>query len=505
MPNSENYILIIDISSKKIKIGLVSDNLQLDSSLSLELKIIDEDIDGFAKRFDMNDVWNKLKKGIYDLLKKKNKSNSLNIVGISSCAQRIAVVFLDKQGEVIYGGPNTDVRGIDSAYLIEDEFSEEELFKITGHSPSILFCLARLLWFQEEEVDLYNKIDKVLMLDDWVVNKLTGEFCTDLTSAGESQLLDIKRGEWSLEIIEAFNLDPDLFPEIIDSGTIVGELTPELVAYFNLKQKSIPVVKSGGDTQATLLGMGVIENGNVGISLGTTAPVHIVVDKPILDSNCNFWTTFHTLKGKWLIEGHSGNTGVVYDWLKEYILFNEKGDKDKLIEDFIKEVKPGSNSTYAFLGPELMNFKDQTTLKRGVFIFPQPTAIIETVSNMRNFIRSVIENICFGINENFSELKKYSPFEIKTFCAGGMAKSREFCKILTNILDQKLFIPQFKDSAFIGCAMNTLKGLNLYQNYTQIIDDLIEFEQFQIDTYISNEYKNIFKEWKNLKKQVSKL
>ena len=59
-------------------------------------------------------------------------------------------VFLDKQGEVIYGGPNTDVRGIDSVYLIEDEFSEEELFKITGHSPSILFCLARLLWFQED-------------------------------------------------------------------------------------------------------------------------------------------------------------------------------------------------------------------------------------------------------------------------------------------------------------------------------------------------------------------
>jgi len=505
MDNSENYILAIDISSKKIKIGLVSENLQLDSFLSLELKIIDEDIDGFAKSFAMDDVWNKLKRGIYDLLQKKNKSNNFNILGISSCAQRMAVVFLDKQGEAIYGGPNTDVRGIDSAYLIEDEFSEEELFKITGHSPSILFCLARLLWFQEEEVDLYNKIDKVLMLDDWVVNKLTGEFCTDLTSAGESQLLDITRGEWSLEIIETFNLNPDLFPEFIDSGTIVGELKPELVAYFNLKQKSIPVIKSGGDTQATLLGMGVIENGNVGISLGTTAPVHIVVDKPILDEKCNFWTTFHTIKGKWLIEGHSGNTGVVYDWLKEYILFSEKGDKDELIEGFLKEIKPGSNSTYAFLGPELMNFKDQTTLKRAIFIFPQPTSIVETTSNMKNLIRSVIENICFGINENFIKLKKYSPFEIKAFCAGGMAKSREFNKILANVLNQKLFIPQFKDSAFIGCAMNTLKGLNLYQNHKKIIDDLLEFEQFQIDTNISNEYKNIFKEWKNLKKQVSTL
>ena len=102
MDNSENYILAIDISSKKIKIGLVSENLQLDSFISLELKIIDEDIDGFAKSFAMDDVWNKLKRGIYDLLQKKNKSNNFNILGISSCAQRMAVVFLDKQGEAIY-------------------------------------------------------------------------------------------------------------------------------------------------------------------------------------------------------------------------------------------------------------------------------------------------------------------------------------------------------------------------------------------------------------------
>lgn len=45
MPNSDSYILTIDISSKKIKIGLVSDGLRLDSYISQDLKIIDEDID----------------------------------------------------------------------------------------------------------------------------------------------------------------------------------------------------------------------------------------------------------------------------------------------------------------------------------------------------------------------------------------------------------------------------------------------------------------------------
>ncbi|MFX0035316.1 MAG: FGGY family carbohydrate kinase [Candidatus Hermodarchaeota archaeon] len=505
MLNSENKILVIDISSNKIKVGLVSEDLKLGSTINQNLTIINEDVDGFAKRFDMNDMWNKLKKSIYELLNEQYKSKRINIIGISSCAQRMAVVFLDNKGDTIYGGPNIDVRGIDSAYLIEDQFSEEELFQITGHSPSILFCLARLLWFKEEQEHYYNKIGKVLMLDDWIIYKLTGEFCTDLSSAGESQMVDIEKENWSLDIIEAFDFNPDLFPEFIDSGMIAGDLLPELISYFNFNQKSIPVIKSGGDTQATLLGMGVINDGNIGISLGSTAPIHLVVNKPILDPNCNFWTTFHSIKGKWLIEGNSGNTGIVYDWLKDYFLFTEGVDKNELIENLIQEIKPGSDSTFAFLGPELMNIKDQTLLKRGVFVFPPPTLITEKLPKFGNFLRSGIENIGFGINENFIELKKYTQSEIRTFSAGGMSKSTEFCKILTNILDQKLIIPQFKDSAFLGCAMNTLIGLNKYPNYKKLIDDLIEFEEFLVDKKISDEYKKVYNQWKNLKKHLSKL
>jgi sugar (pentulose or hexulose) kinase len=331
MTTSEEIILTIDVSSNKVKVALITDNLRLNSSLNRDLKIINEDIDGFAKRFDMEDMWYKIKLLVHEILKNRTQNN--NIIGISSCAQRMAVVFCDKNGEVIYGGPNTDVRGIDSAYLIEDEFTEEELFQITGHSPSILFCLSRLLWFKEEEEKLYANIDKVFMLDDWIVNRLTGEVCSDLTSAGESQLIDIKKNNWSLEIIEAFDFNPDFFPDIIDTGAIVGELTSELKSFFEIKQNTIPVIKTGGDTQATLLGMGVIEDGNIGISLGTTAPVHLVINEPKLDPKYNFWTTYHSVKGKWLIEGNSGNAGIVYDWLKNNILSDDIESKDELIED----------------------------------------------------------------------------------------------------------------------------------------------------------------------------
>ena len=205
-------ILSVDISSKKVKVGIISDKLELETVSVQEYDIINEDVDGFAKRFNMDDMWNKVKLGIKNVIK-ENKPD--NIVGISSCGQRIATVFLDKQGNEIYGGPNTDMRGIDSAYLIEDEFSEEELFKITAHSPFLMFPLARLLWFKDEKEDQYKDINKLLMLDDWIVYKFTGKTYTDYSSLGESLLFDIKKRKWSSEIIEAFNINSEIFYKIM--------------------------------------------------------------------------------------------------------------------------------------------------------------------------------------------------------------------------------------------------------------------------------------------------
>ena len=502
MEKDENLILTIDISSNSIKVGLVSDQLKIKIYNTQELKIFNEDLDGFAKRFDMDDLWKKVMRGIdFVLSKSKNK----RIVGLSSCTQRIASVFLNEKGNVLYGGPNIDIRGIDSAYLIDDAFSERDLFKITGHSPSLLFCLARLLWFKEEAEEVYAKIKKVLTLDDWLVYKFTGNFCTDLSSAAESQILDIKKGDWSSEIIDTFNFDPDFFPEIVESGTIVGELKENLNKRFDEVLKNISFVKSGGDTQATLLGMGVIEEGDIGISLGTTSPLHLVVNKPIFDPNSNFWTTCHSIKGKWLIESNAGNTGASYNWFKEAFLSSFTDNPDSLIEDYLKRTTPGAFSTYTYLGPEKMNIKNTTSIKRGAFIFPPPIMVSENVPKIENFARSVLENIAFGIFENHQVLRNQTDLRTKTYVAGGMAKSNEFCKLLANILDNQISVACIRDSAFIGAAINTLMGLKYYSNYKSIVSNLLAFEEVKNDPSVSDKFKTIYLEWNNLKSKIDSL
>ncbi|MFX1588387.1 MAG: FGGY-family carbohydrate kinase [Promethearchaeota archaeon] len=504
MNNKDNCILTIDISSNSIKTALITEDLNIKSSNTNKILVINEDIDGFAKKFDMDNFLNSIFVGIKKIFN-NNDIKNYNLIGISSCAQRIATVFIDMKGDVIYGGPNTDLRGIDSAYLIEDEFTEEDLFKITGHTPSLLFPLARLLWFKEEKSNLYEKINKVLMLDDWLIYLLSGVLCSDVSSSAESQILDIRKRKWSSEIIQTFDLNPDFFPKLVEPGSIIGELKPELVDKFGIKNRTVPIIKTGGDTQASLLGMGAINQGDIGITLGTTAPVQLVSDKAVFDPNCNYWSSCHCVPNKWLIESHSGSTGAVYNWFKDSFLSDLSRDPDNLIEKYLKNSTPGAFSTYAYLGPEHMNIKNQTSIKRGVFIFQPPSMIAEELPKMQNFARSVIENIAFGVFENFEALKNYCGSNFRAFCAGGMSKSNEFCKILANVLNTQLSSPYVKDSSFIGAAINTLIGLNYYSDYDSIIENCLKFDYFKPNSSTSDLYKDVYSQWKNLKNRIDDL
>jgi sugar (pentulose or hexulose) kinase len=152
-----------------------------------------------------------------------------------------------------------------------------------------------------------------------------------------------------------------------------------------------------------------------------------------------------------------------------------------------------------------MNIKNTTSIKRGAFVFQPPIMVSDEVPKIENFARSVLENIAFGIFENYQVLRNQTDLSTKTYVAGGMAKSNEFCKLLANILDNQISVACIRDSAFIGVAMNTLIGLKHSSNYKSIISNLLAFEDVKNDPNISEKFKTIYLEWKNLKSKIDSL
>ncbi|MEM3594226.1 MAG: FGGY family carbohydrate kinase [Candidatus Jordarchaeaceae archaeon] len=272
---------------------------------------------GIGKEFNCTQLWSRIIR-LIRVAMKRGKISKENVLGISSTSQREGIILLDKQGKELYGGPNTDIRGI----LVDDKLRKlvrSEFQQITGHWPPPMFAPARLLWFRENKPEIYKDFAHMLMINDWVLYKLSGVYSSEPSNASESFLFDIRNMTWSKELIESFQLSPEILPEIYPSGTIVGEVTSEASALTGLK-KGTPVVVGGADTQCAMVAAGAIDEGQICTIAGTTAPIQMTVSKPIIDSDRRIWTGCHVVPKMWVVESNMGIMGRVLEWFINYIL-----------------------------------------------------------------------------------------------------------------------------------------------------------------------------------------
>ncbi|HZS15753.1 MAG TPA: FGGY family carbohydrate kinase, partial [Candidatus Dormibacteraeota bacterium] len=69
------------------------------------------------------------------------------VQGVAATAQRIGCVALDEHGAVVYAGPNTDSRGVATAWAV-NEAGGDDLYARTGRALTLMYAPARLVWFR---------------------------------------------------------------------------------------------------------------------------------------------------------------------------------------------------------------------------------------------------------------------------------------------------------------------------------------------------------------------
>ncbi len=274
----------------------------------------------FGREFAPDLFWNI----ICDTIKETLHSAAVSpetIVGVSTTSQRQGTVFLDKDGRELYAGPNIDLRALTEGLLLDGQFGAE-LYAITGHTPSFLFAPAKLRWFQVNRPKIYAQIASVLTISDWITYRLSGERVSEVCGACEMGLVDLRHRQWSYRLRELLSLPVDIYPPLVPAGSRVGKITGRAAAETGIRAGT-PVVQGAPDTHCGLVGMGIKDKGQAAAVLGWSAPVQLVTEEPVIDSEKRVWTGCHPLPERWVLESSAGEAGNAYYWLKE-MMFGQK-------------------------------------------------------------------------------------------------------------------------------------------------------------------------------------
>lgn len=369
------------------------------------------------------------------------------VAGISATSQREGCVFLDRDGREIYAGPNLDARGFREGLDILGTLGPQRLYEITGHSAPFIFPIARYLWFRARQP---SAVAQILMINDWITWRLSGEAAAEPSNATESMFFDLEARDWSAEILEMFDIPRSILPTVRASGALLGTLTPAAAQATGLLVGT-PVFVGGADTQCAMLGAGAVEPGAAAATLGTTTPVQVVTAKATFDPEAVLWAGCHVVPERWVLESNAGDTGEAYLWLLELISGGVTREKAFAIGEDL--ARAGSSSpTLAFIGPSVFNLNRLALNRPGGIMFPFPSMHMRP--QRADLVRAFMESVGFAIRANLHQIDKVLGAESAGLrLSGGMTRSGALTKTVSDIVGRRTLIARQPDTAALGCAI----------------------------------------------------
>ena len=347
-----------------------------------------------------------------------------------------------------------DNRAAKQAEEIKARFGNKKVYEVTGQ-PEITatWPAAKLLWIQQNRPEIFGKIKKVFLLEDYLLYKLTGSFVTEKTLQSSTIYFDIKNDCWWDEMLEFLSLEKEWLPEIKCSGEKIGEY------------KGAAVVTSAIDQIAGAIGTGVTDNSIVSEMTGTTMVV-FAPSKTVPEYNPESIVPCHkNYDGEYCLLSWTPTAGIALKWFKNNFCENYSF---KELDALAKDVPPGS-AGLTFLpylcGSTMPKYNPEA---KGAFLGL-------TMEHTRaHFVRSVLEAVACMLKENLDYLG-VSCGEVRS--TGGGASSPLWCQIKADMTGKRIAILETDETACLGSAILAGIGTGVFDDVKSVAKKAVKIKK----------------------------
>lgn len=422
------------------------------------------------------------------------------IHAVAVTSQREGCVLLDDAGEVLYAGPNLDARATLEGFEVHERLGTQRVHAITGHLPACVFAVARYLWYRKHHDA--TRVATVLMLSDWVTQRLTGALVAEPSNAAESMLYDVSRRTWSAEILEAFDIPASLLPTLHPSGARVGAITAAAARETGIPEGT-PVFTGGADTQCALLGSGACADGDTAAVVGTTCPVQMVTATPVLDPAANLWTGCHVVADRWILESNAGETGGAYRWLLKLLLGAADDAAHAAAETEL--ARASGRTVYAFLGPLVFDLRKMNPFRPAGVLFRFPILHLDR-PDRGDVLAGFIDNVAFAVRANVEQLAAASGRRVAALrVSGGMAQSPALVRRLADTLALPVHVSIVLETASLGCAILAAVGSGLHASLPDAVAAMTASAAVEPDPAAASASAERYARWRELAARLGEL
>ena len=402
---------------------------------------------------------------------KTSKVDQGGIRSIGVSGQQHGFVPLDGEGEAIRPAKlwNDTSSAEECDILIDALGGFDSVISLIGNSIPPGFTASKILWMKRHEPGNFGKLRTVLLPHDYLNFYLTGEYSMEYGDASGTALMDVRRREWSEEVVEA--IDPGLMeklPPIHPSDEAVGHVREEVCRRLGL-DGDVLVSSGGGDNMMAAIGTGNTRPGVVTVSLGTSGTIYSYSSKPVVDGRGEIAAFCDSTNG-WLPLACTMNVTVSTEAVRGMLGYSH-GE----LEEAVEGVPPGSGGL--ILLPYLTGERTPNV--------PYGTGVLfglnERTFSGGSMARAAMEGVTMGLNYGLNRLRELGidPEEVRL--TGGGSRNTAWRRIAADVFNADVVTLRIEEGAAYGAALQALwtyrSSMGEKAEISEITDRFVEVDE----------------------------
>lgn len=446
---------------------------------------------------DIDVVWQNIK----SMLKHITKVGDIKSIAVASLGE--SFVALDRQDNILfYPMLYTDSRGEEESQFVKSNFSTKKLFEITGTTPSSMYSIYKMLWIKKHHPEIFAKIDKILLVGDYINYKLSGHRVIDYSLASRTGAFDIAQKRFSSEVLTELGLPLEVFSKPVLAGKVIGNILPTIADELNINNDCI-VVTGAHDQVCSAIGAGVTEAGMCVDGMGTVECITVVGNKHERNFQMGlegYTCTPYAVGGCYCSYLLNYTCGALVNWFRKILLqgFVEDGENFFSYHESRMSLEPTGLICLPYFSGAATPFQDINA--KGAIINLQ---ISTTPSDI---YKSIMEGTSYEMRLNLENMQKYG-MSIKSLIAtGGGSNSRKWLQIKADILGVEVYPLLNSEAGVCGSAMLGAVAVGQFDDLDKAKKVFVKYgEVVKPNPLMTEKYNKYYQRYKKTYKLIKEL
>lgn len=453
------YVIGADAGTTCFKAGLYDEKMRQVAAASEEYTLL-YSAEGYVE-LPAERYWEIFCSLIRSLLDKSGVSPS-DVAGLAICSQGETMILLDGAGKPLRNAIVwTDARAGEQADRLREQFPDRLVFEVTGQrGMTATWPATKLLWVREHEPEVFAKTAHILLLEDYLIYRLTGKYATDYSLSSSVIYLDIYKRQWWPELCAAIGITQAQLPALYDSGEPIAPVDPALAADCGLTEATM-VMAGALDQASGMLGAGNIRSGMLTETTGTCLAVcanvggrRVHYDEGLLPVH------YGIAPDSYYAIYWSAAAGSIYRWVRD-VFYRDCPNEHlfRQIDGEAAEIPPGSEGLLLLPYLSGMNYPAAREEEKGAFLN------LTLFHTRAHFARAVLESIAYMLRQSVEEIQRYGVEVSRIYSLGGGSASPVWNQIKADVTGKEIVTLAEEEVTCRGAGMIAAVGAGIYPDF----------------------------------------